>query len=79
MAGPPRRLTPHAGVVAAARVGRLELLIALRELIAARIDSGVQPSDLNALVRVMVELTRSIEALGANRDRDRSIATDVPE
>lgn len=53
-------------VAAAARGGsRLDLLVAMRDAIAAQLDEGVQPRDLASLTKRLGDLALEIEKLEA--------------
>jgi len=65
----------------AARKGRRELLVALRDHISADIDAGVAARDLAALSRRLMEISRDLEALDAARSTDDEVtqAADEPD
>lgn len=52
-------------LLAAAKVSRLELLRALRNLVARRIDAGVPPRDLASLTKRLLDIAREVEELEA--------------
>lgn len=51
----------RAGVADAARLGRRELLVALRDKIAAELDSGVPARELASLSRRLVDISDQLE------------------
>ena len=54
----------------AAQEGRRQLLIALRDRIAADIDAGVPARDLASLSRRLLEIDRELESQIADEDGD---------
>jgi hypothetical protein len=72
---------PQVSVAGAARLSRLELLVALRDTIAGEIDGGVPPRDLAALSRRLMELAEDIEEIRAVQaeEDDVSLAAVTPD
>lgn len=67
-------------MVTAALSGRLDLLIALRDKIAAEIDSGVPARDLAALSLRLITLTEEIASMEAkSTDDDIGTAAVTPD
>lgn len=64
---PPRA---DGSIISAAAIGRRELLVALRDKIAARLDEGVPPRDLASLSLRLVNLVDEIAALDAKENGD---------
>jgi hypothetical protein len=61
----------HDGAISrAAATGRRELLVALRDSIAARLDEGVPPRDMASLSLRLVNITDEIAALDARENGD---------
>lgn len=56
---------------AAARGSRLDLLSAMRDLVAGELDEGVPARDLASLTKRLLEITKEIEALNAATSGDR--------
>lgn len=52
----------------ATNTGHLELMIALRKNIAARIDEGIAARDLAALSRRLIEIDREIRELSTTEE-----------
>lgn len=60
-----------ASIAAAAASGSREaLLVAMRDLIAADLDAGVPARDLAALTRRLMEISKELEAVKADREGD---------
>ena len=57
-------------ISAAAATGRRELLVALRDSIASRLDEGVPPRDMASLSLRLVNLADEIDALDAKENGD---------
>ena len=55
---------------AAASGDRMDLLVAMRNLIASNLDEGVPPRDMAALTRRLLEVTKEIEAINAAASGD---------
>jgi hypothetical protein len=55
---------------AAASGSRLDLLVAMRDEIAGKLDEGVPPRDLASLTRRLMEIAEDIEALEAETHGD---------
>jgi hypothetical protein len=66
---PPRPSLPYVGVAEAAKRGRLELCIALRQLAAAQLDQGCAARDWSALTILLLQLSREIDAMTGARER----------
>lgn len=54
----------------AAGMGRRDLLVALRDNIAGQIDEGIQPRDLAALSKRLLDIAKEIENLDADTNGD---------
>jgi hypothetical protein len=67
MGRPPRPPLPHVGV--AAKRGRPELYIALRQLAAAQLDQGCAAREWSALTILLLQLSREIDAMTGGRER----------
>jgi hypothetical protein len=65
---PPRPPLPYVGVAEAAKRGRLELYIALRQLAAAQLDQGCAAREWSSLVILLQQLAREIEAMTSPRE-----------
>lgn len=77
---PRRPARPRTPVKTAARSGdRRRLLASLRDLIAGRIDEGVQPRDLAPLSRRLLALDAEIRALDAEQTDPVHDAADTPD
>lgn len=61
---------PEGTIGRAAASGRRELLVALRDAIAARLDEGVPPRDMASLSLRLVNLTDELAALDAKENGD---------
>lgn len=57
-------------VFAAAQQGRRELLIAMRDQIAQRLDEGVAARDLASLSRRLMEIDHELEQVTAEEEGD---------
>lgn len=67
---PPTSPTSDGTILSAAAIGRRELLVALRDEIAGRLDDGVPPRDLASLSLRLVNLADEIAALDAKENGD---------
>lgn len=65
---PPR--TPQTVSDAASNGSRMDLLAAMRDLIAADLDKGVPARDLASLTKRLLEITKEIEAIHAATSGD---------
>ena len=74
-----RAIRKPLSVVQAASTGtRLDLLMAMRDLIARDLDAGVPARDLASLTKRLLEITKEIEAIhaaGAGDDVGKAAAT----
>ena len=77
----PRAISKPMSVVQAASTGtRLDLLMAMRDLIARDLDGGVAPRDMAALTKRLLEITKEIEAIHAvNAGDDVGKAAATPD
>lgn len=71
---------PRTIKAAAASGSRMDLLVAMRDKIAAELDEGVPARDLASLTRRLMEITREVEAiLAGERGDDVGEAADTPD
>jgi len=66
----PTHTAPDGVIGRAAATGRRELLVALRDSIAARLDEGVPPRDMASLSLRLVNIADEIAALDAEENGD---------
>lgn len=72
--------TPSRNVAAAAAGSRRDLLVSLRDKIAAEIDDGVPARDLASLSLRLLAIASDIEAIDAGEDGDEvGNAADTPD